>query len=260
MKREKFKLLSRFLWLILPLVLLAGSQNVFAKKICPDPVPLPRISTIASNATPISSSTTFTTNTTNTLTNTSSSQRMIQQCYFDDMPIYDQTNPNYAYVSVPDSTYCAEKYPVHASDFADGKVCSRGIPRTLPRGVTDDFYKSWLPWGPLIGDPGSVGSAGSATCAANSDAMIMHSAVNNKSSTTTLVSGTGDIQSWVQDVFLSATRPSEQEEWPNPLINYLSNNSKFTNVIGDTNAEHRDPYRMTANDLQQVVNIGTAMG
>src|SRR5262249_7582610 len=150
---------------------------------------------------------------------------MMQQCYFHDMPIYDQTNPNYAYVSVPDSTYCAEKYPVLASDFDDGKVCSRGIPRNPTRGATDNtFYKTWLPWGPVIGDPGSVGSAGSATCAANSIAMIMHSAVNNKSSTTTLVSGTGDIQSWVQDVFLSAVRPPDQEEWPNPLIDYLSNN------------------------------------
>jgi hypothetical protein len=90
--------------------------------------------------------------------------------------------------------------------------------------------------------------------------MIMHSAVNNKSSTTTLISGTGDNQSWVQDVFLNAVKPSTQEDWPNPLISYSSDDSAFTSQFGDMNAERRDPYRMTVNDLQQVVNIGTYLG
>jgi len=227
-------------------------NNAFAKKICPEPVPITR-----SSSTPIaylSSSKASPVTTTGTV-------RMIQQCYFDDMPIYDQTNPNYAYVSVPDSTYCAEKNPVLESYFGDQGICDNGVPRVpTSLGPKKEFYKTWLPHGPVTGDPGSVGNSGSSTCAANSDAMVMHAVVDNMDSSTTLVQGTGDIKSWVHDVFLAATKPAEQEEWPSPLVTYSSDNTTYGSTFGDQNAERRDPYRMTATDLQQVVNIGSYMG
>ena len=222
-------------------------KTAFAKKICPEPAPIKRSGTISLAQSP-------------TMTQTGT-VRMVQQCYFD-MPIYDQTNPNFAYVSVPDSTYCAEKNPILQNYFGDQGTCDNGLPRVpdSPVPPSKSFYKTWLPWGPLAGDPDSPGYAGSATCAANSGAMVVHALVNNKDASTTLVQGTGDVKSWIHDVFLTASKPAEQENWPDPLVTYSSNNTTYVSTYGDQNAARRDPYRMTATDLQQVVNMGSYLG
>src|SRR4030095_8327763 len=184
-KKKTFHLILQAAAILMALPLL--SNNAFAKKICPEPVPIRRatstsIGILSSQVSPVTSTGTV---------------RMVQQCYFDDMPIYDQTNPNFAYVSVPDSTYCAEKNPILQNYFGDQGICDNGVPRvpTSPVPPSKSFYKTWLPWGPLAGDPDSPGNAGSATCAANSGAMVMHALVNNKDASTTLVQGTGDVKS-----------------------------------------------------------------
>jgi|GEM_PF-7077249 len=226
-------------------------KTAFAKKICPEPVPIKRstVTSIGSLSSQVSTATPVET------------VRMVQQCYSDSMPIYDQTNPNFAYVSVPDSTYCAEKNPLLQNYFGDQGICDGGTPRVPdPAVIKKNFYKTWLPWGPLAGDPDSLGNSGSATCAANSGAMVMHALVDNKDASTTLVQGTGDVKSWVHDVFLTASKPAEQENWPDPLITYSSNNTTYVSTFGDQNAARRDPYRMTATDLQQVVNMGSYLG
>jgi hypothetical protein len=140
-------------------------------------------------------------------------------CGFAQMPIYNQLDPNLAYVNVPDYVYTAE--------VNDGiAVSSTGNP----------YYKSWEPLGPAVGDPGSIGYTFSNTCGAVANAMAYEAALLYRSPSTKVVSG-----SWTDVDFVQAQKPAGQEAFPNPL--YQTN--------------HAGSMQMTLTGLQRLVNMFT---
>jgi hypothetical protein len=115
-----------------------------------------------------------------------------QTCSFDRMPLYSQTNPNLAYVNRPDWLY--ELQP------------------TQNPPDPDPYARSYLPLGPIPGDPGSLGYWLTAMCGPTSGTMVLMAQLNGRSDDV-LVKG------WTADAFVDGAAPADQPgAMPNPLI------------------------------------------
>jgi hypothetical protein len=160
-------------------------------------------------------------------------------CSFSDMPLYDQTNPNFAFVPVPYSTWQTESPPT-SSTVAPGTGCA----------IPNPYYTSWLPLGPIAGDPGALGPPGcswwyTALCGPTAESMALVAAAGYKGAETT-VSG------WTQD-FLTARAPQNQVgSIPNPFFIPAAATGTLTGI----------PNRSVMNgaDVQRVISMAIAQG
>jgi len=187
-------------------------------------------------------------------------------CAFSAMPLFDQTNPNLAFINVPEApvgqtisptdsvctvsydhyhseypasypTYNCEKYP------APDHYMENHQPQPNP------YTKSWLPWGPFLGDSGSLpwkrkNSYGSATCGPTSETMALTAAIAYKDPATQIVPN-----SWTDVNFTQAQKPAFQNDWPSPLL------ASSTSSDPNNGANARSGYQMTQQELQRLVNF-----
>ncbi|HEY8041100.1 MAG TPA: hypothetical protein VIF15_14940, partial [Polyangiaceae bacterium] len=105
----------------------------------------------------------------------------VQGCEFTRMPLYNQTNPNLAFVDVPASVYAAEARKVTGQLVPDPAARHDAIVVSTP-GVAnatelDPYYESWLPLGSMVGDQGSLGYWLSATCGPTAESMALMAAM-----------------------------------------------------------------------------------
>ena len=130
-------------------------------------------------------------------------------CYDGKMPLYDQTDPNFALVPVPSSIYQLENSPTSS-------VMSCGSTFLNP------YYTSWLPLGPVwvnnTADPGVIGQGTgcgwwlSAICGPTAESMCLMAAIGQKSNSTHIASG-----SWTQQFYAGQAPPGQVGSAPNPM-------------------------------------------
>jgi hypothetical protein len=120
-------------------------------------------------------------------------------CGYPDMPLYNQIDPNLAYIKVPSATLALEM--THGTE-----INTTDNPDDIP------FYDTWLPWGPQKNDPGSIGHSYSITCGQTSMAMAYQTALQHRS-VTEINPG-----SWTDVYFEGAERPASQAPIATPLV------------------------------------------
>lgn len=130
-------------------------------------------------------------------------------CSFPNMPLYNQLDPNLAFVNVPEATY-----QVELSEGLVGNIA--GLQSGTPAWY---FPQSWLPLGPAIGDPDSIGYTYSVTCGGTAEAMAYMAAIDSRSPSNVI-----NPASWTASTFVDATQPGWEYSFPEPLLQ--------TNVAG----------------------------
>jgi len=95
----------------------------------------------------------------------------VRACSYTRMPAYDQTNPNFASYISP-ATFLKETSPVS---------------NVLPGTCNNPYDQSWLPYGPISGDPEVVCSGWwfTAICCPTAQAMALTAAIESRSPGTT---------------------------------------------------------------------------
>jgi hypothetical protein len=157
------------------------------------------------------------------------------------MPLYDQTNPNFAFVTVPSSTWSSEAQPTWQPPLLQ----SSSEPSCGTTIIPDPYYTSWLPVGPISGDPGALGCWWyTAICGPTAESMALMAVINGRGSAT---SYTG----WTQS-FVDASSPTDQVgSVPNPTFI-----PSFSPSVSGT------PNRlaMTGSDVQRVILMAIKQG
>ena len=149
---------------------------------------------------------------------TGSASTPTESCTFEQMPIYSQTNPNLAYVNRP-----AWLYNLQPTS-------------NPPQG--DIYSQSYLPLGPIPGDPGSIGYWLTALCGPTSGSMVLMAQLNGRSDDV-LVKG------WTADAFIDGVPPADQ---PNAMPSPLVQDNHYSPAI--TNGS---PL-MSGADIQRIIN------
>lgn len=173
----------------------------------------------------------------------------LDSCAFATMPLYDQTNPNFALLTVPFAIWQQERQPA-------AKPPLFPVGSYIPVGscsVVNTYYTSWLPFGPIPGDPGAIGSGCNAwwwytaICGPTSESMALMAAIGYKAATTT-------ISGWTQG-FVAATPPANQVgAVPNPFIPSTAAAGAAT-APGTSNRS-----QMTPLDVQRVILMAISQG
>lgn len=167
-------------------------------------------------------------------------------CYDAKMSLYDQTNPNFALVTVPSSIFRAET-----------QVNPAPTPSVYPVGSTlgcgsatfvNPYYTSWLPLGPMsmgaTQDPGAVGLGTgcgwwlTAICGPTSESMALMAAIRQKSPSTTV-----GASSWTRKFSNGVAPPDQVGISPNPMVVTSPSRSN-----------------MTPQDVQRVINMAVLQG
>lgn len=131
------------------------------------------------------------------------------ECYFTGMPLYNQINPNLAYVDIPLPMFNAEKKPASGAVQWDKEahhwavVLTSGVKKVL-----DPFYASLLPYGPAAGDAGSIDHWFTALCGPTAGSMVIMAAIEAKGPNVKVKAG-----SWTEASFLDARKP----DWEMPI-------------------------------------------
>jgi hypothetical protein len=187
-------------------------------------------------------------------------------CAFSAMPLFDQTNPNLAFINVPEASVGQTVNPTDSVCTVSYNHYHSEYPATYPtynceKSPAPDHYmenhqpqpnpyiKSWLPWGPFPGDSGSLpwkrkNMYGSATCGPTSETMALTAAIAYKDSSTQIVPN-----SWTDLNFSQAQKPAFQNDWPSPLVGA----SPSSDPNNGTSA--RSGYQMSQQELQRLVNL-----
>jgi len=176
-------------------------------------------------------------------------------CAFSDMPLYDQTNPNFAFVTVPASIWQQESQPNASPPLSP---VSNSLQAGTACAVLNPYYTSWLPLGPMSGDPGALapgdgcyGWSFTDLCGPSAESMALVAAAGYKGVKTT-VSG------WTQN-FLSAIAPSGQVGFiPNPSILPVLPAPTVPSSFAVTGTPNRAV--MNGADVQRVINMAVAQG
>lgn len=195
------------------------------------------------------------------------------------MPIYDQTNPNFATVNVPDDIYCSEMSPTvgtagHLCTNAFGYSCSSGDSCT-PLYFLNNYnygYNTWLPKGAFNGDPEyqwsmtqnkwvvgtASGSAQTEFCGGVAGMMVFMAAYNNKSSSTTVRPASWTAQYVMPNPFTGAVgnyNPDEDKHLPSTLLDATAKAGAASSVRAcHLNALGNPVGCMDRNALMRVMN------
>jgi hypothetical protein len=138
----------------------------------------------------------------------------VKSCYVPNMPLFDQTNPNFA--TVP-------------------KGATGGPPQTPPTCVyngqvyTDTYINSLLPDGPMTGDPGAIPCMGfvDVLCGPTSAAMTHSAAIAGRSPTTVL-------RGWTASTYYPGTAPLTSLQFT-PVAPGAGGNPRPVMSLGDVN-------------------------
>jgi hypothetical protein len=107
--------------------------------------------------------------------------KIVGSCWFQ-MPSYDQTNPNFAAYLTP-STF--------VNETNNGNTLVPNAFSGAAGNCPNPFDMSWLPYGPIPGDPYAVSGSGwfTAICCPTAESMALMGAIASKSTTTKINAG-----------------------------------------------------------------------
>jgi hypothetical protein len=184
-------------------------------------------------------------------------------CTFNQMPLYNQANPNFAWINSP-----GWRLPGTATWDASKGIFLMLVDNTAP----DRFYGSWMPFGPTPGEAGYIGYWFTALCGPTAESMVLMAALSAKHSYTQVIRG-----SWMDTSFIHPSIPLGQTVVPvtmspvPPRPATGNGPSEALDASGqpltfpaklkiDHNTLAPNNQQMTGEEIQRVINMALLQG